>query len=82
MVQFALKNGYREYHDALKFCHDTWGMSVDVETYARIYHNARMNHAECMLSAEWSYLDKYGDHRIYLTDAAASWIRLSGTWGV
>lgn len=82
MVQFHLPNGYQVYHDALKFCYDNWGMSIDVETYARIYHDAKLKHTEFAFSTEWSYLDRYGDHRIYLTDAAASWFRLSGAWGV
>ena len=82
MVQFTLKNGYFEYHDALKFCYDTWGMSVDAETYARMYHSMIPSPEDFTFSPEWSYLDKYGDHRIYLSDAAAAWLRLSGTWGV
>lgn len=82
MVQFRLPDGYYEYHDALKFCYDTWGMSLDVETYNRLHSNVKVNGGQFEFSAEWSYLDRYGDHRIYLTDAAASWIRLSGVWGV
>lgn len=82
IIKFNCINGYQHYHNALKLCYDNWGVSIDVETYSRLLHDSQRHGYEFAFSPEWSYLNDYGDHRIYLTDAAASWGRLSGQFGV
>ena len=66
-------------HNALIHCYDNWGMTVDVETYSRLLGSSMAVPYEFQFSPEWSYLSKYGDHRIYLSKAAAAWFKLQMT---
>ena len=51
-------------------------MTVDVETYSRLMGASIGGGYKFRLSPEWSYLCKYGDNRIYLSEAASAWIKL------
>jgi len=82
IIKFNCVNGYQQYHDALRLCSDNWGMTVDVETYSRLWHDSRRHDYQFGFSPEWSYLEDYGDHRIYLSESAATWIRLSSQFGL
>lgn len=77
MVQISGADTYRLYHDAVMWCHEQWGMTVDVETYSSLLNWSQLRQWDFALSTEWSYLDRYGDHRIYLTEASASWFSLA-----
>ena len=76
IVQISGADTYRIYHDAILWCHEQWGMTVDVETYRNLRNFSQLRAWDFQFSTEWAYLDKYGDHRIYLTEAAASWFSL------
>ena len=83
IVQFHGASADQAYHDALMWCYEQWGMTVDAETYSRLHHQHQRRWPlgdskwDFRFSPDWAYLDKYSDHRIYLSEAAASWFRLS-----
>ena len=76
IVQISGADTYRIYQDAMLWCYEQWGMTVDVETYRNLRNFSQLRAWDFQFSTEWAYLDKYGDHRIYLTEAAASWFSL------
>ena len=77
IIKFNCVNGYRQYHDAMQYCFQQWGMTVDVETYCRMLRDSERHQYPFQFSRTWSYLEKYGDHRIYLAEEAYTWIRLA-----
>jgi len=80
MLQFRHLVGYQPYQQALHYCNTQWGPSVDVETYSKIYWDAIKRNYQFNFNPTWSYLARYGDHRIYLTEDATAWIQLAEPW--
>ena len=80
MLQFGSWAGYEQYQRALQYCNTQWGPSLDVETYSAIRWDAVKRNYPFEFNPHWSYLARYGDHRIYLTDDATTWIKLAEPW--
>ena len=80
MLQFSVWSSHEPYQKALQYCHTQWGPTVDVETYSAIHWDAIKRNYPFEFNPHWSYLARYGDHRIYLTEDATAWIKLAEPW--
>ena len=80
MLQFNAWQGLEKYQRTLQYCHAQWGPSLDVETYSTLRWDTVKRNYQFEFGPQWSYLARYGDYRIYLTEDATSWIKLAEPW--
>jgi hypothetical protein len=80
MLSCSAWNGAEKYQKIINYCFKQWGPSADVELYSMLWQDSHKRNYEFSFSLEWSYLARYGDHRIYLTEDAAAWIKLAEPW--
>jgi hypothetical protein len=80
MLQFNAWSGLEKYQRTLQYCHAQWGPTVDVETYSALRWDSVKRNYQFEFGPHWSYLARYGDYRIYLTEDATSWIKLAEPW--
>ena len=80
MLQFSSVDGHHKFSKTLVYCSRQWGISIDVELYAKLRNDSQKRNYEFDFPADWSYLARYGDYRVYLTKDAATWIQLAEPW--
>ena len=84
LVEFSSRinigTGVLDFDRCRRWFNQNFGWSQDVETRARMLHNARHNPDAIQpddINLVWAYAVKYGDYRIYVdNDKTLSWFLL------